>query len=56
MRMSRLRLRDLFRLLTFQYPVRCHACLQRYFVFLPVALRLPGGRTRRNMETSAAGE
>lgn len=31
-RFSRLRLGDLFMLLTFHYPVRCHGCLERYYI------------------------
>jgi hypothetical protein len=39
-RISRLRSSDLSRLLILQYPVRCRACYERFYVGIPLALNL----------------
>lgn len=47
-RLSRVRVKDLPRLLILMYPVRCIECFRRSYVFLPVALRL---KTTRKTHT-----
>jgi hypothetical protein len=37
-RQSRIRPSDLLRLVLMMYPVRCHECHRRGYVFLPMAL------------------
>jgi hypothetical protein len=37
-RLSRLRAEDFWRLVFLMYPLRCQECLQRTFVFLPMAI------------------
>jgi hypothetical protein len=47
-RLSRLRMKDVERLLLFQYPVRCRNCHRRAYAGLPLALVLAqAGRVRR---------
>ncbi len=42
-RLSRLRSRDLGRVLAFQYPVRCRTCRERFYVFALRALTIGRG-------------
>lgn len=43
-RLSKLRKGDVLRLLFLMYPVRCHECHQRSFVFLPFATKFKSAR------------
>jgi TPR repeat protein len=45
LRRSRLRVRDLPRLLTLRYPIRCYGCSKRGFVSAWAALKLPPSAT-----------
>lgn len=47
---SKLRLGDLGMLLTFRYPVRCHGCLERYYIGFLDAWELHRERRRKRAE------
>ena len=46
-RQAHLRLSDAIYLLTFRYPVRCHACRRRWHALLSAARLLPQSPERR---------
>jgi hypothetical protein len=45
-----LRLADLPRLFTLQYPMRCRSCEERYFANIFSALKLRGAEKARRLE------
>jgi hypothetical protein len=45
-----LRLADLPRLVTLQYPMRCRSCEERYFANIFSALKLRGAEKARRLE------
>jgi len=53
-RLSRVQGRDLGRLLTLQYPVRCRTCRERRYVFILKALKIMRGAKLPRNEGSAA--
>jgi hypothetical protein len=46
LRLSRIRVFDIFCLFPLFYPIRCRECMGRSYVFLPMALMLRGRRKR----------
>jgi len=55
-RLSHLRSRDLGRLLTLQYPVRCRTCRERHFVFILRTFKIMrDAKLPRGEESAAKG-
>jgi len=53
-RLSHVRNKDLWRLLTLQYPIRCRTCRERSFVFVLKALQIVRDAKLLHSEGSAA--
>lgn len=55
LRMSRLRISDVPHLFLLRYPVRCHDCYQRTYIYLGRALKLVRKKAQPNRESRVEG-
>ena len=54
LRLSRVRIRDIGRVLALQYPVRCRTCRERSYVFILSAIRIKAREKQPRSAQSAA--